>query len=142
MSSNWGLTQHELETIPPSLARGFTKGGGNGFGSELPKNFGRLLMRDEYNSELYGPLQEDYLRGKEAGTDVWIHKNRYAPLGCMPKYIDPTIAESMFPCQDERAMGLSKRTGPISSGEWHHNPLVWRCEHGPGISQLYVCSTS
>ena len=33
-------------------------------------------MRDEYNSELYGPLQGDYLYGKEAGTDVWIHKNR------------------------------------------------------------------
>ena len=76
MPSNWGLTQHELETIPPSLIRSFSKGGRSGFGSELPKNFGRLLMRDEYNSELYGPLQEEYLRGKEAGTDVWIHKNR------------------------------------------------------------------
>lgn len=76
--SNWGLTHHELETIPPSLVRGFAKSGRGRLGSELPKNFGRLLMRDEYNSELYGPLQEDYLQGKKAGTDVWIHKNRYA----------------------------------------------------------------
>lgn len=90
--SNWGLTQHELETIPPSLIRGFAKSG-RGFGSELPNNFGRLLMRDEYNSELYGPLQEDYLHGKKAGTDVWIHKNRYALPGCMPKYINPITVE-------------------------------------------------
>jgi hypothetical protein len=34
-------------------------------------------MRDAYNSELYGPLQEEYLKGKKAGTDFWIHKNRY-----------------------------------------------------------------
>jgi hypothetical protein len=85
MPSNWGLTRHELETAPPSLIYGLTKLGG--LGSELPKDFGRLLMRDEYNSELYGPLQEEYLHGKEAGTDVWIHKNRYVALGCMPKYI-------------------------------------------------------
>lgn len=43
-------------------------------------------MRDEYNSELYGPLQEEYLNGKDAGTDVWIHKNRYV-LFWLPKYI-------------------------------------------------------
>ena len=79
--SNWGLTEHELQTIPPSLIRGLVKSGRGGFGSPLPKNFGRLLMRDEYNAELYGPLQEDYLCGKEAGTDVWIHKNRYVLLG-------------------------------------------------------------
>jgi hypothetical protein len=73
---NWGLTDAELHTIPPSLARGFMKGGYGGFGSEIPGNFGRLLMRDARNSELYGPLQEEYLKGQKAGTDVWIHKNR------------------------------------------------------------------
>lgn len=73
---NWGLTDHELKTIPPSLVRGFMKSGRGGFGGQLPGNFGRLLMRDEYNSELYGPLQEEYIQGKKAGTDFWIHKNR------------------------------------------------------------------
>ena len=73
---NWGLTDHELTTIPPSLVRGFMKGGKGGFGAELPGGFGRLLMRDALNSELYGPLQEEYLKGKDLGTDVWIHKNR------------------------------------------------------------------
>ncbi|KIJ68483.1 hypothetical protein HYDPIDRAFT_82344 [Hydnomerulius pinastri MD-312] len=80
MQNNWGLTDHELKTIPPSLVRGFMKGGRGGFGSEIPGNFGRLLMRDAYNSELYGPLQEEYVKGQKAGTDVWIHKNRMSGL--------------------------------------------------------------
>lgn len=37
-------------------------------------------MRNTYNSELYGPLQEEYLKGQKAGTDVWIHKNRFVFL--------------------------------------------------------------
>ena len=74
--SNWGLTEHELTTIPPSLVRSFTKDGRGGFGSELPEPFGRLLMRGEYNADLYGPLHQLYHEGKKEGTDVWIHKNR------------------------------------------------------------------
>ena len=73
---NWGLTEHELTTIPPSLVRGFMKGGHGGFGAHLAEPFGRLLMRGEYNSELYGPLQGLYEDGRREGTDVWIHKNR------------------------------------------------------------------
>jgi hypothetical protein len=76
VSSNWGLTDHELQTIPPSLIRGFMKSGRGGFGAEIPGGWGRLLMRGERNSDLYGPLQDDYLKGSKAGTDVWIHKNR------------------------------------------------------------------
>ena len=34
-------------------------------------------MRNARNSELYGPLQDEYLKGQKAGTDVWIHKNRF-----------------------------------------------------------------
>ena len=73
---NWGLTDHELTTIPPSLVRGFMKGGRGGFGAELSGDFGRLLMRGSYNADLYGPLQKLYEHGRDAGTDVWIHKNR------------------------------------------------------------------
>ena len=73
---NWGLTDHELNTIPPALKRGFMKNNTGGFGSMMQDNWGRLLMRDQPNAELYGPLQGEYLKGKEAGTDFWIHKNR------------------------------------------------------------------
>jgi len=75
-SSNWGLTESELSTIPPALTRSFSKGESGGFGSRLPGDFGRVLMRRERNSELYGSLQELYEEGREAGSDVWIHKNR------------------------------------------------------------------
>ncbi|KAF8213077.1 Isochorismatase hydrolase [Mycena galopus ATCC 62051] len=77
---NWGLTDHELQTIPPALVRGFMKNGRGGFGSEIPGGFGRLLMRDAKNSELYGPLQAEWLKGRDAGTDFWIHKNRPSSL--------------------------------------------------------------
>ncbi|KAJ3734826.1 Isochorismatase hydrolase [Lentinula guzmanii] len=80
---NWGLTTAELSTIPPSLVRGFAKHGsprGGGFGSELPGDFGKLLMRGEKNSELYGPLQGLYEDGRDKGTDFWIHKNRISGL--------------------------------------------------------------
>ena len=81
MCSNWGLTEHELTTIPPSLVRGFMKSGRGGFGSDLPAPFGRLLMRGEFNSELYGPLQGLYEEGWKEGTDVWIHKNHCQDRG-------------------------------------------------------------
>ncbi|KAG2159833.1 Isochorismatase hydrolase [Suillus bovinus] len=77
---NWGLTDQELKTLPPAVVRGFMKGGFGGFGTEMPGNFGRLLMRDARNSELYGPLQEEYLKGEKEGTDVWIHKNRMSGI--------------------------------------------------------------
>ena len=86
---NWGLTEHELTTIPPSLVRGFMRNGRGGFGAELPGPFGRLLMRDQFNSELYGPLQHLYTEGKEKGTDVWIHKNRY---GCTLSRLEPVLS--------------------------------------------------
>ncbi|KAH9178689.1 Isochorismatase hydrolase [Lactarius sanguifluus] len=79
--TNWGLTDAELATLPPALVRGFTKGvGGGGFGSGMGGKWGRLLMRGEANAELYDPLQELYVQGKAAGTDVWIHKNRMSAL--------------------------------------------------------------
>lgn len=90
---NWGLTEHELETIPPALVRGFRKSGG-GFGSLLPHNFGRLLMRGARNSELYGPLQDEFIKGKEAGTDSWIHKNRMSGLWGYQTALDLLLQEN------------------------------------------------
>ncbi|KAJ7169862.1 Isochorismatase hydrolase [Mycena filopes] len=91
---NWGLTEHELQTIPPSLVRGFMKNGRGGFGSELPGGFGRLLMRDAKNSELYGPLQAEWLKGKEGGTDFWIHKNRMSGLWGYQSALDFFLQEN------------------------------------------------
>ncbi|KAJ6621717.1 Isochorismatase hydrolase [Mycena sp. CBHHK59/15] len=91
---NWGLTDHELQTIPPSLVRGFMKSGRGGFGAEIPGGFGRLLIRDTNNSELYGPLQAEYLKGKDAGTDFWIHKNRMSGLWGYQSALDLFLQEN------------------------------------------------
>ncbi|KAF8517198.1 Isochorismatase hydrolase [Hysterangium stoloniferum] len=77
---NWGLTPTELQTIPPSLSRSFSRNKSGGFGSDIGGTWGDLLMRGTRNAELYGPLQEMYLEGKELGTDVWMHKNRMGGL--------------------------------------------------------------
>ncbi|KAF9453845.1 hypothetical protein P691DRAFT_812459 [Macrolepiota fuliginosa MF-IS2] len=91
---NWGLTDHELKTLPPALARSFRKSGGGGFGSQMPGKFGRLLMRDEYNSALYGPLQTEYETGKAKGTDIWIHKNRMSGLWGYQSALDLYLREN------------------------------------------------
>ncbi|KAF8168130.1 Isochorismatase-like protein [Crassisporium funariophilum] len=91
---NWGLTDHELKTLPPALIRGFRKNGGGGFGSELPGGFGRLLMRGAYNSELYEPLQSEYLKGQKGGTDFWIHKNRMSGLWGYQTALDLFLKEN------------------------------------------------
>lgn len=77
---NWGIAPAELETLPPSLLRGFSRSSRGGFGTDMGKNHGRLLMRGEWNAELYGPLQVAYEEGRKKGTDVWIHKNRISGL--------------------------------------------------------------
>ncbi|KAJ3569767.1 hypothetical protein NP233_g4841 [Leucocoprinus birnbaumii] len=91
---NWGLTDFELKTIPPALVRGFQKNGRGGFGSDLGGKFGRLLMRGEYNSALYGPLQAEYEAGKANGTDVWIHKNRMSGLWGYQTALDLYLKEN------------------------------------------------
>ncbi|KAJ7225541.1 Isochorismatase hydrolase [Mycena pura] len=91
---NWGLTETELSTIPPSLVRGFMKNGRGGFGSEMPGGFGRLLMRDAKNSELYGPLQPAFVKGRDDGTDFWIHKNRMSGLWGYQSALDLFLQEN------------------------------------------------
>ncbi|KAJ3790975.1 Isochorismatase hydrolase [Lentinula aff. detonsa] len=78
---NWGLGDDELNTIPSSLARGFNANHGNrGFGSKLRGEFGRVLIKGEKNTELYGPLQGLFEDGRDRGTDFWIYKNRMSGL--------------------------------------------------------------
>jgi hypothetical protein len=132
--SNWGLTEHELKIIPPALARSFSKGtSSGGFGSQMQGDFGRLLMRGEKNSELYGPMQAEYLSGKEKGTDTWIHKNRRVQLYLSAEGMVSNINYIM---QDQRTLGVSKRPRPISSRARDQNPLLCRCERRSGMIPL------
>ncbi|TFK77127.1 Isochorismatase hydrolase [Pluteus cervinus] len=91
---NWGLTDNELQTIPPALVRGFQKSGAGGFGAELRGGWGRLLVRDAKNSALYGSLQTEYEKGREAGTDFWIHKNRMSGLWGYQSALDLFLKEN------------------------------------------------
>ncbi|KAI0815019.1 Isochorismatase-like protein [Irpex lacteus] len=76
------------------------KNGRGGFGAALPEPFGRLLMRDQYNSQLYGPLQHLYEQGKAEGTDVWIHKNRmsglWGPQSALDLYLQEEGISTLF----------------------------------------------
>lgn len=37
---------------------------------------GRLLMKGTWNAQVYGPLHEEWEKGRAAGTDVWFDKAR------------------------------------------------------------------
>jgi len=91
---NWGLTQEEIDIMPPAILKAFGfKGDGRsgkykGMGSEMgmvkdPEtgkevDAGRLLMRDQWNSALLHPLNTMYDEGSQLKSkpDLWIHKNR------------------------------------------------------------------
>lgn len=104
---NWGLSEEEVGEMPPAMLRAFgagsagTSGGGKdgdvyvGLGGETglredvyegqgrSVEGGKLLMRDQWNSGLYGPLVGVYEEGKGLGVrreDIWIHKNRMSAL--------------------------------------------------------------
>lgn len=84
---NWSLTEQDIEEMPPTIVKGFaadTNFGGDrkigGLGSDVGSvqladgsviNGGRVLMRDQWNSALYTPLEE-----QRQPQDLWIHKNR------------------------------------------------------------------
>lgn len=56
---NWGITEHNLKTMPPAIQRGFSKSLGwhVGLGAELPDGQGRCLFKQTWNAELYEPFK-------------------------------------------------------------------------------------
>lgn len=84
---NWGLTEQDIEEMPPTIVKGFAvdvnfdgdrKIGGLGSHVGSVKleddsviDGGRVLMRDQWNSALYSPLEE-----QRRPQDIWVHKNR------------------------------------------------------------------
>ena len=118
---NWGLTQKEIDTVPPAVTRAFgfeaecsgrtiavdkqgnpRATGGNdsvedkvklcGMGSWCGNvvdpvsgktiDAGKLLMRDQWNTELFEPLDKIYQEGRELKSrpDAWICKNRMSGM--------------------------------------------------------------
>jgi nicotinamidase-related amidase len=88
--------QRELATMPlsktpltknPRLYKGLGAPLGSvALSSDETVDAGRMLMRSQWNTELYGPLAESYDHHKEGSNtvanppDAWIHKNRLSAL--------------------------------------------------------------
>lgn len=84
---NWGLTKQDIDEMPPTIVKGFAadnnfngdrriKGLGSDVGPEKSEdgsviNGGLALMRDQWNTASYTPLEE-----KHQPQDVRVHKNR------------------------------------------------------------------
>ena len=84
---NWGLTEQDIDEMPLTIVNGFAadnnfKGDGRikGLGSDVgPVELedgsiikgGLVLMRDQWNTASYTPLEE-----KHQCQDIWIHKDR------------------------------------------------------------------
>jgi nicotinamidase-related amidase len=63
---------------------------------------GRMLMRDQWNSALYPPLNKMYDEGKKLETrpDVWIHKNRmsgmWGPKTACEEFLEKERIRTLF----------------------------------------------
>ncbi|KAL8711860.1 MAG: hypothetical protein Q9220_003804 [cf. Caloplaca sp. 1 TL-2023] len=112
---NWGLTEEDLDSMPPTTWRAF---GFNIFddagakkerkddidlGADLGTaklddgtiiNRGRKLMRDQWNTALHGPLEDAYRSGLSAKIpDVWIHKTRLSGMWAEPSSMTDFLNE-------------------------------------------------
>lgn len=80
---NWGLTEHDLEIMPPGIQSSFARATINsdekqarhGLGVDLGDGKGRMLVAGEWNSQIYSPL------AIEVNTaDIHTPKNRMSAL--------------------------------------------------------------
>ncbi|KZT58685.1 Isochorismatase hydrolase, partial [Calocera cornea HHB12733] len=88
---NWGITEYDMDhLLSPSFMYNFA-GDKNSvdtltFCSEMGTiangtiDMGKKLCRGSWNAEMYGPLQDSYLKGKELGTDFYFDKNTASGL--------------------------------------------------------------
>ena len=101
---NWGLTEEDVDQLPPALKRIFGRGLLNepwymqttpktiykGFGTDMGDillpigehiDAGRLLMRDAWNAKLYDPLFNRYASSQQtAKPDQLFHKVIISPV--------------------------------------------------------------
>ncbi|EJD07991.1 Isochorismatase hydrolase [Fomitiporia mediterranea MF3/22] len=103
----WGLSEYDLLTMPPGLKFGFAtspKDSSTSFGSEMGvfngTDYGRKLMRGEFNAQQYGPLFDLASEGIDSGTDFYFPKNRLSGLwGAqtpMGQYLEDNLITTLF----------------------------------------------
>ncbi|GAB7361605.1 hypothetical protein MBLNU230_g1657t1 [Neophaeotheca triangularis] len=88
---NWGLTDYDLVTIPPSFLEGFASDGSmdTTFGTDMgvlteddgtEVQMGRKLTRGAWNARPWGELWPAMVEGLDKGTDLHFDKNRLSGL--------------------------------------------------------------
>ncbi|KAJ6458336.1 Isochorismatase hydrolase [Mycena vitilis] len=85
--TNWGLTEFDLQSMPPAFFRGFSSDGtsATSFGSDMGTiqgniSVGRKLMRGSWNAQPFGDLFEEQVGGVANGTDFYFNKITNAKL--------------------------------------------------------------
>ena len=85
--NQWGVSEADILNMPPNFLYSFTDSSGlpnTTFGSEMGiingTDWGRKLMRDQFNSQQYGPLFDLANEGIANGTDLYFPKNRLSGL--------------------------------------------------------------
>lgn len=85
----WGLTDQDIDTMPPTIVEGFAADGSfargkrriGPVGTEIGLvalangtviHGGRALIKHQWNTALYAPLAKK----ADAGQDIWVYKNR------------------------------------------------------------------
>ncbi|TFK46749.1 Isochorismatase hydrolase [Heliocybe sulcata] len=83
----WGLTQWDILTMPPSFLYGFASNDlpNSTFGSDMGPiangtEAGPLLMRGAWNAQAYGALWALQQEGLAKGTDFFFNKNRLSGM--------------------------------------------------------------
>ncbi|KAJ7762656.1 Isochorismatase hydrolase [Mycena metata] len=85
--TNWGLTEFDLMSMPPSFINGFSSDGtsSTSFGSDMGTiqgniSVGRKLMRGSRNAQPFGDLFDEQVGGVANGTDFYFNKNRLSGM--------------------------------------------------------------
>ncbi|KAJ7205505.1 Isochorismatase hydrolase [Mycena pura] len=85
--TNWGLTEFDLESMPPAFFRAFSSDGtsATSFGSDMGTirgniSVGRKLMRGSWNAQPFGDLFNEQVAGVARGTDFYFNKNRLSGM--------------------------------------------------------------
>ncbi|KAF4621565.1 hypothetical protein G7Y89_g14523 [Cudoniella acicularis] len=95
---NWGLTDHDMTTLPAAVQHGFMKNiihettasiqPWKGLGSEMGGSMGRCLFADTWNADIYPPLKKHV-----QPSDLHCAKNRMSGLWTPDQPLWKTLKE-------------------------------------------------
>lgn len=134
---NWGLVDFDLVTLPPALLHQFSDDGtmATTFGSDMGTlqaengseiEVGKKLMRHQWNSQPYGPLNEAMEEGVASGTDFYFNKSMF-PFILARIQMEADTA----PRPPIRSLGRTNPSRPVSTRARNHDALARRGQQRP-----------